>query len=109
MRKKLLSLLIIFNALGVQAGHQVGVVSNLSIRSPSGLIYFYLNGAAKTSSPICATYTYWVIYDENSSVGKEQLALILSAQAQNRPLDVTGTNTCIREGAGEDVGTIQIQ
>jgi hypothetical protein len=89
------------------AGTQSGTVAWIIVRSTDGLTYFHLSGG-KSGSPSCATGSYWIIRDENSTAGKHQLALLLSAQASGKKVNVVGRNSCARWGDGEDVDTVQV-
>lgn len=91
------------------AGTQAGTVNILIIRSNDGLIYFFLNGVAAINKPACATQPYWMIRDENSNAGKQQLAILLSVKVTGKPITVYGRNTCLRWGDGEDVDAIMFQ
>lgn len=106
--RKLLVVLGIALTSSAYAGEQFGKVSGLIVRSNDGLHYFWLEGTSH-NKPACATNTYWMIADENSTAGKAQLSIILSAQAQQKPIKVVGTGTCSRWRDGEDVNYIQIQ
>jgi len=89
------------------AGSQGGMVGAIFVRASDGLIYFdVVNGDAKTGSPSCATFSYWIIKDENSNAGKQQYAMLLAAQAQGKTITVIGLNSCTRWSDGEDVDSI---
>ncbi|AZN38035.1 hypothetical protein EJO50_00740 [Iodobacter ciconiae] len=87
------------------AGTQKGTVAAITKRSTDGLLYFTLNGPA-TGKPACASWPYWMIKDENSMSGMQQLALILMAKKSASVVTVHGTGTCERWGDGEDVYSI---
>ncbi len=63
----------------------------------------------KIDSPACATISYWMIRDENSNSGKQQLSMLLAAHAAQRSISVHGMNTCNRWGDGEDVDYIRLR
>lgn len=88
------------------AGTQTGKVTQILVND-AGVHYFYLEGAA-SGKPSCATLTYWMIKDENSTAGKSQFSILLTAQASGRPVYVVGKNTCTRWSDGEDVSFISI-
>jgi hypothetical protein len=90
------------------AGTQTGTVKQLHKRASDGLIYFFLSGPA-TGSPTCASKPYWVIRDENSNTGKQQLALLLTAKATGGVVTIVGAGTCNRWGDGEDVDDIVLE
>lgn len=81
---------------------QYGTVYRLHVRAADGLIYFYLDGP-RAPQPGCATQPYWIIANEASAAGKQQLALLLLAQATGRSVAVWGAGTCTRWPDGEDV------
>jgi hypothetical protein len=88
------------------AGNQGGVVADIFVRASDGLIYFDMSGGPKVGSPGCATFSYWIIRNENSIVGQQQYQLLLAAQANQRTITVVGSNTCARWSDGEDVDSI---
>lgn len=87
------------------AGFGQGRVTQIIVRASDGLVYFFLN-APPTDRPSCATQPYWMIKDENSEVGKRQLALLMEAQATGREVQVQGFGTCTRWVDGEDVNVV---
>jgi hypothetical protein len=89
------------------AGQQTGLITQMHIRSSDGLVYFHLDGAP-SGKPACAIYHYWIIKDENSNAGKQQIAALLMAKASGKAITVTGRNACTRWGDGEDVDDIQL-
>ena len=92
------------------AGNQEGTVGDVFVRASDGLIYFVVvNGDPKTGSPACATFSYWMIKDENSNAGKQQYQMLLAAQATGKTITVIGLNTCTRWSDGEDVDSILLR
>ena len=89
------------------AGEQTGVVQAIITRSSDGLIHIYMSGT-HTNRPPCATSTYWMIKDENSNTGKQQLAMLLLARATGQTISVSGTDSCTRWGDGEDLDAISL-
>lgn len=86
------------------AGTQTGQVTQILVRAQDGLIYFQMSGPVTAPRPACAQNTsYWMIRDENSNAGKQQLGLLLAARATGQSITVTGSNTCLRWVDGEDV------
>lgn len=49
-----------------------------------------------------------MIRDENSAVGKRQLALLMMAQATNRAVAIIGIGTCTRWQDGEDIELVDV-
>jgi hypothetical protein len=94
----------------VLAGTQTAQVADISIRtgdvgtSEDSLVIVNLAATpAKTGSPACATFAYWIIRDAKSEVGKQQIALLMTAKAQARPVTIYGTDSCSRWPNGEDI------
>ncbi|MBB3006214.1 hypothetical protein [Cupriavidus alkaliphilus] len=88
------------------AGTAVGKVTKLNVRE--GLVYFTLSGAA-VGRPGCAVNTqYFMIKDENSSVGRQQIALLLTAMSSDKLITADGANQCTKWGDGEDLRQIVI-
>jgi hypothetical protein len=101
-------LLFCFYTIPVIAGEQYRKVSEILVRGSDGLHYFWLEGGS-SGKPQCAKNTYWMIRDENSAAGKAQFAILLSAQAQQKPIKVVGSGSCTRWSDGEDVDYISVQ
>lgn len=85
------------------AGTQTGKIETLTVRSSDGLIAVVLSGPAKSGSPACATYSYWLIKNEGSTTGKQLYAMLLAAHLASRSVTIVGENTCTRWPDGEDV------
>jgi hypothetical protein len=64
-----------------------------------------MDGVA-SGKPTCAKNPYWMIRDENSNAGKQQLATLLAAQATGKTVTVNGMGTCQRWLDGEDVNDV---
>jgi hypothetical protein len=91
------------------AGTQTGTITNLITRDSDGLVFVYLTGTA-SGRPACAAGTqYWMIPNETSESGKRMYASLLAAQMAGRVVIITGKNTCIRWGDGEDINMVQTQ
>ena len=91
------------------AGSQKGVITQLLVRASDGVVYFFLSGTPKDRPSCAQVWTYWMIKDENSTAGKQQLVQLLTAYALGTPVAVFGTNTCTRWGDGEDVEYIVLE
>lgn len=92
--------------LGARAGTQTGTVTSLEVRASDGLIAVYLSGTA-SGRPACAvTQPYWIVKDENSTSGKQQLAQLMLARATGQTVTINGMNTCVRWSDGEDINLI---
>lgn len=94
-----------FLCVSANAGQQTGQVIGVHVRASDGLIYFFITGSA-AGRPGCATQPYWIIKNETSTTGRQQLAQLLAARASGATITVTGLNTCTRWGDGEDVDEI---
>lgn len=90
------------------AGDQVGQVLDIQVRAPDGLNIIELSGS-HSSKPACASFSYWLIKDENSTAGKQQLALLMAAQASAQTVQIVGSGTCSRWPDGEDIGAVIIK
>jgi hypothetical protein len=100
-------LLALSSGLAYGQSSQIGTVARLHVRAADGLVYFYVQGI-RSALPACATQGYWIIADETSSAGKQQLALLLMAEAAGKPVIVSGAGTCNRWRDGEDVSEIAV-
>jgi hypothetical protein len=94
--------------VAVAGGTQTGKVTFITIRGSDGLILIELSGTP-SNKPACAPYTYWIIKNENSLVGKQQLALLVTAKATGQTVAISGTGDCTRWPNGEDIDTVQQQ
>jgi hypothetical protein len=107
LKKVLLFAGLLLLSFACEAGTQTGTVDQIFVRASDGLVYFFLSGAA-TGQPSCATRNYWIIKDENSNAGKQQLAELMEAKASGQTITVIGWNTCDRWGDGEDVNILEL-
>jgi len=89
-------------------GSARGTVYRLHARASDGLVYVYLNGD-RVSRPACAVQPYWIIRDETSAVGKQQLALLMLAQATGRTVIIQGSGQCMRHADGEDIKEVAVE
>jgi hypothetical protein len=85
------------------AGSQKGTVVNLTVRNSDGLIFVQLSGTPSDRPQCALQQTYWMIANETSDAGKRTYALLLSAQASGRIVQIYGSNTCNRWLDGEDI------
>ena len=107
--KKLLPLIFLLAPILSQATTQTGTVKYVFARASDGLVIFELVGSSKTLVPGCGPEIYWVLHNEDSNAGKRQYAMLLTAQASGKVVNVAGLGTCTRQpGAAEDVDYIQI-
>ena len=106
MRKLFFILFLFFSfSLPSFAGSQTGQITSVQVRASDGLIFVFLSGTA-TGRPSCATISYWMIKNENSTAGKQQLAQLLAARASGQQVTILGSNTCSRWPDGEDIDLI---
>lgn len=110
----LIAMLVAVFSVCAKAGSQTGTVTQIVVRSTDGLVYVYLSGTA-TSRVGCASATpYWMIADENSTSGKQQLGQLSLAFAAGKTVTIVGTmgpgptGTCKRWGDGEDIGSVAV-
>ena len=89
------------------AGQQIGTVIDLRVRASDGLQYVSLSGT-HTNMPACAGNTYWMIKDENSTAGKAQLAMLMTAITTGRQVLINGAGTCTRWVDGEDINEVKL-
>jgi hypothetical protein len=88
------------------AGNQTGKVKEIHVRNDN--LHWVILEGTHASKPACAGANYWMIENESSAGGKGQLAVLLAAQAQGKPVSISGTNTCSRWGDGESIGELVI-
>ncbi len=91
------------------AGSQTGKVTSILVRQSDGLHYFYMSGVGENKPDCASSHTYWMIKDENSTVGKTQFSMLLTAYASGKTISVIGTNSCTRWGDGEDLNSIALK
>ena len=99
--------LLLWTSSASAQSSQIGTVARLHVRAPEGLVYFYVTGT-RSAMPACASQSYWVIADETSTAGKQQLALLMMAEAAGKPVIVYGSGTCSRWPDGEDVREVAV-
>jgi len=88
------------------AGTNYGTVTKVSVRE--GLVYFTLSGAPLGRPGCAANTTYFMVKDENSAVGKQHMAILMTAQVTGRSVWVNGTNACTKWPDGEDLREIAL-
>lgn len=92
----------------IAGSYHTGTGLTLNVRSGDvgtagdALVFVSLSGAA-VGRPACATDIYYAVRDAKSDVGKEQIALFMTAKALGRPLTVAGNGTCVRWPTLEDI------
>lgn len=86
---------------------QSGTVLRIHVRGSDGLIYFYVNGP-RSAAPGCATQSYWIIPNETSTAAKQQLVMLLMAEATGKGVTIYGSGTCTRWPDGENVVEVAV-
>ena len=86
---------------------QTCTVTRIHVRATDGLVYFFVDGP-RTTAPACATQAYWVIGNEASTAGRQQLALLMMAEAAGKAVIVSGSGTCARRPDAENVVEIAV-
>ena len=104
----LVSLYLGMTTVALAGGGQTGKITFLTLRGSDGLVLVELAGSA-TGKPGCALYSYWILRDETSLIGKQQLAFLLAAKAAGQTVAISGTGSCSRWHDGEDIDTVQLQ
>lgn len=87
------------------ASQQTATITQIYKRDSDGLTYVFLSGT-RSGKPTCAYYDYFIVHDENSNNGKQQLSMLLMAKATNQPVTIIGTGGCVRWVDGEDINAI---
>lgn len=92
------------------AATETGYIDYIIVRDSDGLVYFGLKESQlEGQKPACASKSYWMIRDENSATGQQQLSVLLSAQMAGKKITVYGYDQCTRWGDGEDVNAIRLR
>lgn len=94
--------------MAVAGGNQTGQVIRIFVRQSDHVVLVDIAGTP-SNRPACAPYTYWVIKDETSLTGKQQLALLMLAKATGQTVVISGTGECTRLPSGEDIDVIIVQ
>lgn len=89
------------------AGTQEGTVTEVEI-SQNGVVSFVLSGSRGTIPSCASGFPNWVLQDSSTTIGKQQVALLLTAQAFYRRVYVNGTSTCHSTVAYEKVDRLII-
>lgn len=89
------------------ASQQTGQITTIVKRASDGLTYLWMNGS-RTSKPGCAAGSYWIVANENSDAGKQQIAMLTAAKLSGQTITILGGNGCSRWGDGEDINEVHI-
>jgi hypothetical protein len=106
--KRIAAVLMAMCCAGAHAGTQTGTVTQVNVRSTDGLVYVYLSGTASGRVTCASATAYWIIKDETSTSGKQQIAELMLASATGKTVTITGTNSCQRWLDGEDIGLVSV-
>lgn len=93
-------------SLNAFASDQTGGIQSIQALNDGRIIVFLQT--TRSGKPACATYDYWFVTDENSNAGKTQLAILLSAQAAGRDVQIVGTGSCVRWVDGENIASVKV-
>lgn len=91
MKKLIAALLFAISAPSFAVGTANGEVNYIFVHSPNVLMFQV--GATVSTPPACSTNNQWAV-KLDTVVGKNLYALLLSAQAQGRNVQVYGTGLC---------------
>ncbi len=94
--------------VGAHAGTQTGTITQLTVRASDGLIIVYMSGTPSGRAACAANMPYWMIKDENSTSGKQQLAELVTAYAAGKTVNIVGMGTCTRWSDGEDINLVNL-
>jgi hypothetical protein len=108
LKSCLLAAAILLGGADAWAGYQVGKIQRLHVRASDGVVWVILVGAPVGRPPCAVNQPYFMVMDENSNRGKQQLALLLMAQATGKSVQIDGRNTCTRWGDGEDIDVMSV-
>lgn len=109
LTKRLLFVGLVAGMAGsASAGTQTGHVVKLHVRASDGLVYVELDGTASDKPACASSHSYWMIKNETSITGKQQLAQLLAAQVSGKQITIFGANTCTRWIDGEDIDEIML-
>jgi hypothetical protein len=107
LKWKILLLALSYGFGVAHAGYVTGTVTNLVVRAYDGMIYVVVTGTP-VGKPACATHNYWMIMNENSTSGKQQLAVLMTAKALGQTVTIWGNGTCTRYTDGEDIAAVEV-
>lgn len=105
----LASLLLTVLTSTAGAANQSGPIDYVSVRERDGLVYFKLKADAPADHPACSTRNYWMVANENSPVGRMQLAALLAAKSSGASVTVIGSGTCTRWPDGENLDELFVR
>lgn len=90
--RALTAALFVFGSVPVQASQQTGTVYAYAI-AVNGSPALIMNASTRTAIPACATDTVWSV-PASAANQNALMAAIMTAMAQGRTIDITGTGTC---------------
>lgn len=101
MKTYLLAIAALINPLAAHASSsQLGSVSNTIVNRPGN--FFFDHSGGRDARPACGIYNRWVI-DATTAQGQAMMSLVLTAQAQNKPIIVHGLGRCIESSDTEAI------
>lgn len=113
MRNALLISMMLVMASTAGAGEQTGTVKmdygqHTSGSTSAGLMFFVLQGAAKTGTPACNTYnSRWVI-NNNWPAARIQVAILITAITSGKTVTVRGSGDCSQWSDSETATDIRL-
>lgn len=84
-----------------------GKVLRIVMRASDGLTYVIVDGT-RTTTPTCATQSFFVVKELTSESGKAQLAMLMTSYSSGRLVAVYGSGTCTRYYNAEDLDEFQM-
>lgn len=103
--KYFLPLVFIFMTHNALAGDVTGEIAKLKVRN-DGLHWVFVAGT-NSNLPACSIYGKFVIKDENTTYGKSQFSMLVTAFAAGKDVTILGNNVCTRYPSLEDISAIQ--
>lgn len=91
MKKLVAALLFAFTSSSFAVGTASGDVNYVFVHSPNVLMFQV--GTTVSTPPTCSTQNQWAV-KLDTTLGKNLYALLLSAQAQGRNVQVYGSGVC---------------
>lgn len=99
-----LAFLVCISSTASASTSSAGTVSNAIVNRASR--FFFNQNGSRSARPACSV-DRWVI-DVSTSAGQAMMSLILTAQAQNRPIVINGTGACAEWSDTEGVDLINV-
>lgn len=101
------SAFVLLSSAALAQSSQDGNVAQIRVRATDGLVSIYLDGP-RTTPPGCATQPFFVVGNEASIAGRQQIALVTMAQASGKRVTIYGTGSCGRWPDAENVAEVVV-